>query len=251
MIYCQTIVDLCNSVLDAEGSQRYIWNRDFKPALTSANNYLVSIFNAAFAANKLSEESLRELTYAKVWQTSLHSRFTFDSKIVGYEIWTILAIYVKITTIPTTNVLAPATNESVYKPLISFRDSNYSCKRLTAEEWAMRNKNPFMAGSSLITCEDLKEYGFTDFTDYTGGYTLVNSKYEIEISPAIPGELIAVRFLAVPTPPSLITDNLQFPPSLTNLMVQLTMRFLSQKQGDDFNYKVSDKEIQQLTQMLS
>lgn len=257
-ILCQDIVTICNAELDSEGSERYIWDRDYKYALTAANNYLVSIFNEAFASNKLSEESLKELTFCRVWQLSNFSRFAFDSTDVGNSLWTILAIYPKITYIDagvvkaqTATPLYTPTSESLYLDKLSFRDSNYSCKRLTAEEWAMRNRNMFMAGSELITCDDLKEYAYIDYANYTNGYSLVNDKFEIEISPKIGGELIAMRYLSIPVAPTVIGDSLQFPNSLLNLAVQLVLRFIGIKDGVLPAYQVAQSEVAQLTKMLS
>jgi hypothetical protein len=251
MILCQDIVAQCLSLLDAENSDRYRWDEDFLPAITSTNTHLVSIFNASFAANKLSPESLKEITYAKIWQTSYNSRFAFDSTQVGHSLWTILAIYPKITTIPTTPTLAAPSVESIYRSDISFKDSNYSCKRITAEEWTLRNVNPFIAGSSLITCPDLIQYAYTDFTDYTGGYPLTHNKFEIEIAPSVANELICMRYLKSPTIPTVIGDSLDFPVSLTNLAVQLTMRFIGIKQGEIPTYQATQFEINELTKQLS
>ena len=254
----QTVVNSCLSQLDAENSDRYTFDQDFLPAILAANGYVVSLFNQVFAAKKLSEESLKEITYMNVWQTSAYSRFAFDSTIVGRDLWTILSIHPKISCIDKgilypvgTFPLNPAAAESVYYPTLSFRDSNYSCKRLTAEQWAIRNINPFMAGSSLITCPDLIEYAYTDFTNYVGGYTLTHSPFEIEIAPDVKGELISCRYLKIPSTPTLISQSLDFPATLTNLVVQLVMRYLSHKQGDTFNFEVSEKEVNQLVQALS
>lgn len=257
-ILVQTIINQCNSLLDSEGSERYTFTEDFLPAITAANQYVISIFNAAFAKNKLSPENLKELAYMRCWQTSLYSRFAFDSTIVGHNLWTILAIHPKITCIVKnvtwpvgTFVLPPATVESVYRSDISFRDSNYSAKRVTAEEWSKRNINPFVAGSSLITCPELITYAYSDFSDYVGGYNLTNNKFEIEVSPDINGELVAMRYLRLPTAPTVITDSLDFPPALTNMIVQLVMRFIGIKQSGIETYNIADKEIDELTKLLS
>ena len=257
MILVQDIVNQCNALLDAEGSGRYAWANDFLPAITSANQYTISIFNAAFAKNKLSEESLKELTFIKVWQTSKFSRFAFDSTVVGHSMWTILAIHPKIDAIISGNIVPDGTYplntsaESVYMPNVSFKDSNFSAKRLTAEEWSQRNTNPFVAGSKLITCPDLIEYGYTLYTNYTGGYGLLHSPFEIEISPDVSGQLVAMRYLALPNTPTVITDSLQYPASLTNLLVDLVMKFIGVKDGAIPNYSVSQNEINQLTELLS
>ena len=52
MIAVQTVVDRMKSVLDAEGSDRYLFDQDFKPAINSAIDWLVAVFNAAFSDKK-------------------------------------------------------------------------------------------------------------------------------------------------------------------------------------------------------
>lgn len=257
-IQAQIIVDRCLSLLDAEGSERYTFSEDFIYAIRAANEYVISIFNAAYAENKLSEENLTELTMMRVWQTSTFSRFAFDSTQVGQEVWSILAVHPKIKSIyqntiynPGALTLPAATVESVYRSDISFRDSNYSAKRVTSEEWSKRNINSFVAGSPLITCADLITYGYLDPTDYTNGYPLVNSHFEIEVSPDISGELVALRYLKLPVAPTLITDNIEFPASLTNLITNLTMKFIGVKEGELPTYHIANAEVQQLTQLLS
>lgn len=252
MILAQTIVDRCNFLLDSEGSDRYTWDQDFRYAIAMTNEYLVSVFNAAFAQNKLSEESLKELVYVKVWQTSLYSRFAFDSTDVGHSIWSILAIHPKITTYPASPSIPAATAESVYRDDVSFLTSAIpSCKRLTAEEWTNKGRNPFVAGSSLITCSDLQDYAYLNYADYTGGYTLTNNQFEIEIAPPIPGELIAMRYLKLPAAPTVIGGNIEFPSELTNLAVDLTMKFIGIKQGELSTYEVTTKEVNDLISLMS
>jgi hypothetical protein len=61
MIPVQTIVDRVTSILDAEGSDRYLFDQDFKPAINLTKDWVVAVFNKAFADKKLSEENLKEL----------------------------------------------------------------------------------------------------------------------------------------------------------------------------------------------
>ncbi len=61
MIAVQTVVDRMIFGLDAEGSDRYTFENDFKPAINSSVEWLQAVFNQAFADKKLTEENLRDL----------------------------------------------------------------------------------------------------------------------------------------------------------------------------------------------
>ena len=54
MIAVATLDELIRSRLDAIGSDRYLFDQDIKPAINSAIDISVAMFNAAFASNKLS-----------------------------------------------------------------------------------------------------------------------------------------------------------------------------------------------------
>ena len=93
MIPVQTIVDRCNFALDAEGSGRYLFEQDFKPAINSSIEWLVAVFNRVFAEKKLSEENLRELIKTRVFLASAFSRLNLDKdSLDGDSLWTILRV---------------------------------------------------------------------------------------------------------------------------------------------------------------
>jgi len=61
MIPVQAVVDLMKAEIDSEGSERYLFDQDFKPAINSAIDWLVFVFNRAFENNKFSGEHLNDL----------------------------------------------------------------------------------------------------------------------------------------------------------------------------------------------
>ena len=225
---------LIASALDAEDSQRYDDDSDYIPAVNYAIDYVTLAFNSIFSQKKLSEEVLKELTYVKVWQASLNSRIAFDPTIVGMDLWTIAAVYPKCRTLSTFHYIPPTpSNESNFLTYESFIDSDYVAKRLTLEEWTERNRNVFSAGSPLVNCPELIEYAWINFANYTGGYALANSPFEIGISPSVVGENVAIAFLKKPTKIATITPttSIEFPDVLTNLIFQTALSFIAIKQN--------------------
>jgi hypothetical protein len=252
-ILYSTIKSLIESALDAEDSERYTDNEDIIPSINYAIDYVTLAFNSIFSQKKLSEEVLQELSYVKVWQASLLSRIAFDPTIVGMNLWTINAVYPKCQIIGKIPVL-PATNESVYLPGTSFVDGKYVAKRLTLEEWTEKNSNVFSAGNANILAPDLIEYGYINFANYTGGYTLVHDPFEIGISPNVAGDAVAIAFLKMPTKIVTVTPttSVEFPDVMLPLLTQCSLRFISVKQNNKNSLlQVTSADVENLIKLLS
>jgi hypothetical protein len=235
--------------LDAEGSDRYTFDQDFKFAIASAMEVIITWLNAAFAENKLTPESLRELTKIKIWQASKYSRVHYDEADVGHPFWTIFGVYPK----PTVNkgvagVPLPNPDTSALRKDLSFLSSDNSAKRLNFEQWNQNRKNAFMPGNNTLKGE-LSEYAYLDHADYSSSSYATAG--EIEIRPEIPNELVAIAYLKYPTQVSQITDSIEFPASLTELITEIALNAISEKQGDNTTlYAVSDRNITRLVNLI-
>lgn len=250
MIQAQTIVDRTLSILDAEGSDRYLFDQDFKPAINSAVEWLVAVFNSAFAQNKLSEEDLRELIKYKVFQANNFSRVRFDSTVVGEELWTILAVLNEITVYPnnTPPPLPGDGTQSVYHPGYTFVSSEEAAARLSIQEWNENKKNIFKAGNTTMT-NKFKKYAYLNFADYSS--TSYTETGELEIRPDVSGKFVAISYLKYPTPITDISDSIEFPETITDLLVQKTANYISFKQGDGTNlYSVTDNDVNRLVTFM-
>lgn len=251
-ILVQTINDRMLSKLDAEGSERYLFDQDIKPSINTAMESLITMFNAAFAEKKLTPESLREVTKVKVWQANKFSRVSFSDADVGGSLWTVLAVFPKpivnkgVSGSPTTD-----DSESKLRGDLSFVSSEKSAKRLTFEEWNQNSKNAFMPGNSILSGE-LLEYAYLDFADYSStSYTGNNGKFEIQVRPDIPSELVAIAYVKYPKPVVNIGDSIEFPLSLTDLIVDLSLQVIAYKQGDGTSlYLVTRENINKLVNLI-
>lgn len=252
-ILVSTIVNQTAADLDAEGSDRYLFDQDYLPAINSAIDTVVSLFNAAFAADKLSPEQLRELTKVRIWQASMYSRVSYNETDTGDSLWTVVAVYPK----PTTNKLASSGSSSSpstskFRGDISFIKSDNSAKRLTLEEWNENRLNVFMPGNDLLSNTALIEYAYLDFADYSStSYTGNNNLPEIQIRPEIPNQLVAISYIKTPNRISTIGDSVEFPPSLTRLIVDITLNYISYKQGDQTTlFAVSEQNVNKLINLM-
>ncbi len=254
----QTVIDQAKAALDAEGQGDYYrFDRDFKPAINYAIDWLLSVINSAFGDKKIGEEIFQEITKVKIFQTSDFSRIKFDQATIGHEIWTILAVYPKPNTLPVgTNPNVPGSptlETSFFVDNLSFRDSDFSAKRLTLEEWNQNKGNPFVPGNTVFksACPDVISYAYLAYADYTSTNYTVNIPREIEIRPEAKRELVAVAYAKVPTKILLITDNIEFNISLLNLVVNKTLDYIAYKQGDETTLKgVTTEDIATLIRTI-
>lgn len=241
------------SSLDSEGSERYLWAQDTYPNLKGAVEILVTWLNEAFAENKLTPESLRELTRVGVWQTNAYSRVSFDDSVVGDELWTLLAVYPEIET-SSKQAASSTTNkaESKFRPDVTFVRSKKDAKRLTFEEWNQNSDNVFMQGNTILQ-GSIKEYAYLDFADYTSQrYVKPTDKKEITIRPDVPSQLIAMAYLKYPVVSNQIGGSLDFPKSLTDLIVEIVLNKISIKQGAGGQnlFGITDRNINRLVSLI-
>lgn len=251
MIPVQEIVDRITSILDAEGSDRYLFDQDFKPAINSAKDWVVAVFKKVFADKSMSEENLRELVKVAIYQTNTFSRIALDESVLGDSIWSILSVNPEAVTYPNGNITTPSNDyESLFRPDLTYTKSNYSAKRLTFEEWENMRDNIFMAGSPALT-NSLREYSYLSQSNLNStNYTATAP--EIEISPELVNKLVGIRYLKYPNNVSLLSDDLEFPRLLFDMIVNKAANFMSIKQGDQTNlYTVTAKDVNYLIQLMT
>jgi len=245
LIQVSQIISRVESALDAEGSDRYKFDQDYKPAINGAIEFLISVFNKAFSDNKLTEENLRELVYTRVWQTSKYSRIYFDTADIGGEIWTLIRVSPEPTLDPVTEPLDNATpEESLYVPDVVFVRSRYAANRLTFEQTAESERNIFVDGNDSFS-NDFKSYAYSNFNNNAG-------KAEIEIRPAIDNQFVAVTYLLRPSVIESESDTISFPESMTTLLVKQVLNYISTKQGDGTTlYSITEKDVSELVSVMS
>lgn len=252
MIQYSDIESRVESFLDAEGSERYQFEQDYKPAINSAIEWLVSAFNSVFSRNKLSEEVLRDLLYTEIWQTSSFSRVSLDT-VGGFtnKVWSIMGVYplpdvdgVNQTPVPTSDP-----HQSVYRPDLTYIRSNFNASKQTIEQWNKGELNIFQPGN--ITVENaLKEYGYINMAKYPS--TVNQYSDQIEIRPVLNQKFVGISYLKYPELVTLPTDSIEFPVTLTTLLVEKTLNFISTKQGDNTTLNsITEQEVSRLIQIMS
>ena len=108
-----------------------------------------------------------------------------------------------------------------------------------------------MPGNTILK-GDLQDYAYLDFADYSSSsYTGNSGVFEIQIRPDVPNELIAMAYLKYPNQVALITDSIEFPENLTDLITDLALQFIAYKQGDQTSlYVVTERNISKLVNLI-
>lgn len=249
-ILVSEVVTAGKMILDAEGSDRYLFDLDFRPGINAAQDWLISVFNASFSSKKLQEESLRELIRTRIWQTNSFSRIAIDGTIAGDTLWTILGVFPEPVIHPLISPPAiPTATTSVLHADRSFISSDYSAKLLSTEEWNENRDNVFMAGNNILSGEFLS-YAYRNFVDYSS--TNYAQTREIEIRPALNAKFVGISYLKNPTPVTLITDSIQFPHSVKGLIIEKMLNYMSKKQNNRTSlYLVTEKDVATLVSLMT
>lgn len=252
-IASQLIADQMRFALDAEGSEHYTDTEDIIPAINAAVRWVVGVINVALGEKKISEESLSDVSIARVMQTSKDSRIEIES--IPDEVWTILAIYPLPTTDTTGNppVVQPDEKKSVHRDDLYHVASEFDAKRLTVEEWQINKNNPFEAGNVIVdsgTCPDLAQYGYLNPIKYFKD-GLSTSVKDIEIRPYIDKGLVTVVYAKSPTDIVDLSGTIELPESVFQVVFNKALQYISYKQGDGTNLnEITSMDVQALIQTI-
>lgn len=251
-IPAQDIANAMRAQLDAEGADHYKDQLDIIPAINNAVRWLESVVNSTLGQKKPGEEIFRDLTYADVFTTSQYSRVSLED--FRFEVWTINSVEVLPTT-SVTGAAAPAmTNpkKSYYRPDLFHVSATKYTKRLTVEEWTINRGNPFMPGyEGDAICDGIKEYAYLNPVTYNPDNTVAIAK-EIEVRPALNQQLVTVFYAKKPDEITALTDDVEFPYTVFQLLLAKALAYIAVKQGDETTlWTVSQADINQLLQTIN
>jgi hypothetical protein len=280
MIQVQELRNQLAFALDAEGSDHYLDEPDYFPAINASIKWLTNVINAALGRDKIGEEFFRDLTYTGVFKTTDLSRVSLN--VFPSEVWTVISVLVDPETQAKAGVEAPTTPSerlSYFMYNLTHVSSYKSCKRLSIEEWTTTRSNPFEDGyDGDQLCDDLKQYAYlnpvsyraydeqsfnTDPTTITtqAGIELtipsVNSlreprlRPEIEIRPAVKNDLVTISWVKKPDKVTSLNDEIEFPDSVFQLLFNKALNYIAYKQGDNTTiHSVTEQDIALLLNVI-
>lgn len=247
----QSLRDQLAFALDAENSDHYRDDLDYIPSINAAMKWLTAVVNSAFGENKIGEEFFREISYSGVFRTSNTSRVSLD--VFPTEVWTILAVMALPTTEENGNP-APSTPDnkrSYHLDNLIHVSSLNACKRISIESWTDGLFNPTEAGyDGDQICSELKLYSYLQPLNY-GSVSRGNISQEIEIRPAVKNGQVTVFWAKKPDEITSLSQQIDFPNSVFQLLFDKALNYIAYKQGDQTNiYGVTNNDIQQLLTVL-
>jgi hypothetical protein len=247
----QSLRDQLAFALDAENSDHYRDDLDYIPAINAAMKWLTAVVNSAFGENKIGEEFFREISYSGVFQTNNNSRVSLD--VFPTEVWTILAVMALPKTESNGNPAPPTpdTTRSYYLDNLIHVSSLNACKRISIEAWTDGLFNPTEAGyDGDQICDELKLYSYLQPINYRS-VSRGETSQEIEIRPAVKNGQITVFWAKKPDEITQLSDEIDFPNSVFQLLFDKALNYIAYKQGDQTTiYGVTTADIQQLLTVL-
>lgn len=215
-------------------SDYYNDTEDLIPAINLAIRWLVSVIDVARAKDKRTDESLKFLEVAQVYQLNASSRVSITD-----TIWTIDSLMVCPVTRynGSTPIVQTNPNISVYRSDLNHTSSLYQASRQTIQEWNVGVDSPFQPGNIIthvpVGFDGTKTYniafGFLDNYSYNN----VHPTYiDIEVRPYVPNKLVTLFVVLNPTDIVAPSDFIQFPESLYTLLYSKSLQIVSYNQGD-------------------
>lgn len=237
--------------LDAENSDHYRDDLDYIPAINASMKWLTAVVNSAFGENKIGEEFFRELSYSGVFLTNNNSRVSLD--VFPTEVWTVLAVMALPTTESNGNPVPPTPNttRSYHLDNLIHVSSLNACKRISVEAWTDGLFNPTEAGyDGDQICDELKLYSYLQPINYRS-VSRGETSQEIEVRPLVKNGQVTVFWAKKPEEITQLSDQIDFPNSVFQLLFDKALNYISYKQGDQTTiYGVTTADIQQLLTVL-
>jgi hypothetical protein len=231
--------------LDAEGTDHFELSLDRIPAYRGAQERISSILSAGLEAKKFSGEALRDLNYTTVFQTSERGQIDVDSLIalppLEHKAWTIVAVHPEFESYQEQVLVGDnIPTNSLLRNDIRFVRPLKSAKHYTQAQESAVQKNVFLPGNEVITGE-AKEWGFVFGTKAEATGQQVGRTLRIMDHPAGTRRLVAVSYIKAPARiPDILSENdplydtyeLEWPESMSELIIAVSLRILAMKQGD-------------------
>jgi hypothetical protein len=250
-IAVQRVVSQLESVLDAEDSDRYLFQQDYLPAIVYGINQMTGFLVNLFADKQLSPLALMELVKTRVVQTDAYSRFTLNLTALNEEYWMLITVHPKAVCKPQGPINVVADDVSLVRTDLLYLRSDYSASRLSLEQTALNRDSPYTPGNPWVS-NKLITYGVADASSYTSANYNPPGTYAFEIMPGVPKELVGVRYLKRPVLPTSIHDSIEFRESAFNLIVDLAASHISWKQGDGTSlYQLSERDTAKVLSIFS
>lgn len=189
----------------------------------------------AMANRKGPEESLRELTMLRVFQTNSQGGINLNDAALGHSIWNVLGIYARPEVIPSTATVNPVDdNVSAYRDDVAFSGTGDPVERVTLEEVPMIRTNFLRNGNEVFASnENRVTFSYYIIGDASStGYVTGGSELRILPQSVMGKKFVAMSYLREPT--FMVDENseVEFPKSFLQTLVEWALEDATVRQGD-------------------
>lgn len=262
MIELSRIDTRVKSRLEAEGTDHWRLDLDRIPSLNGAQWLVQSAVNSLMDSTKGIGEALRDLNKTVVVQTSVNGRVELDRLLaappLAHRLWTVLGVYPEIMPAATLQP-DPLPNNSRLRSDLRMAYPLKSATRWTQQQWAMMRDDVFAAGNSRLTGQ-LKTWGWFMGTDQVTSVGQVTGTELVIVDTNGQRIIAGISYLKVPEEVPVIPNEddtqyaswlLEWPESMLELLVAVTLRILHYRQGDGTTVSsLSTQEMAMLMQAL-
>lgn len=244
-----SVIENLKSKLDAEITDYY--DTKYIPAIESALNHTMQIFELLKENNKSINEALFELRKCFIYQTDKYSRISIDVDKMSID---------SVNPLPKTSPKFTKEgngNESINRTEdYEYIESRFFCSRNTKEEYELNYSNPFANGNGINKlCSELNQ----DIDDkYNVSFSYLeeigynnSSNTLIEIRPKIPQQPVAI-FVTM-NHPKLIdsSSEILIHKKFFNFICLKSLQYISFEDGENDIYSLSENDIRTIKELIS
>lgn len=234
------------SMLDDDNSVRYTETDDLVPAINSAIGYIQTVYSAAFEQKQLQPFALSELTepwiftptvFGNTAKVNLNSSGVAGAEpIFNDKVWTIIGVDPN----PSINNATPDT---------FLFSTNRLAKRLTMEEWNYALEDPFTPGYEDVPADFARAcyVGPGLYGNTSDPYLMLRPASMFTES----GDRVVVWVLLKHDTITAGTDSVKFPVTVHPLIEQKMLQYITYQNDDDRLFKITDKEVKELIQLMN
>lgn len=244
-VTASTIFGRVRSLLDDDNSDRYSETKDLVPAINSAIDYITAVFSAAFETKKVQPEVLSELTEVLLYDVTVNGSTGYvqlnepDSGTIVYNdvVWTTFGVdrYALVVAGDYIQTIGPL------------------AKRVTLEEWGQFGRDPFSPGNQNVP-QDFARAVWTGPGSYYGDDPAEPYLMVVPGSPSLVTEAfdkVAVFVLMKHPEITASSDELLFPVSVHEMIVQKMVNLIAYQHDMDKYLKVSDQAVKELITLMN
>jgi len=241
-------------LLEAEGTQRFTDDIDFLPAINSALRSANAYVGAIFAENKGGEEMFRDITVTRVFQTNSLGGVILSEAQLGHKVWSINAVYAEPRFLPAAAapVPWPPAGSFLRNDVTMAAPGRFHVKRITLEQVAQTEDNPFMDGSERLAATPNRSYAYYWVGNRTStAFTPGDVELVLVPSSITATKLIAISYLRGVDPITALTQSIPYPSSMFQILRNLALNELSIKMGSQPLYNISQQSFRELITVQS